>query len=814
MAVEIEDQTDVISVHTKKITGTTFTGQHKASSVVDFYDNYEASSIAGRVEPLPNGGKPVPDSLKKAQEYLIFGELKKGQQAGKSNLLANHALFFDIEPPNPKEGEAWEPLEYSDVNDVVSKELDGLQYVLHNTINSQEHYARFRLVIPTDQAMDEKEYHSAWDYVAEQLNALPLDSSSREWYRLQGAPIYNGLGTDVFEVNDVGELLSIEDINKHLEAMKADELSKNTTPQNVTTISADDFEQAMKLVVNYDKENLMKEEHYFKWFPILANGVKNGEIDENMAYLATSYISLGNADWERENRNRLRNELQKIGRGNLPPAEWTVRSKINAVPHMKKDPDNPVKSNKPVNKLGQLLDNKELKVFGYDDTGNAERLMLIHGDHIKYSYEARSWYFYNGKIWEQDRIGKIQQCAEDVPKYMRDFEPLLIPDGADKEVKEKIRKARQNFIKKTRDYRKKNDFIKESQHRVSVRLEQFDNVGNKINLQNGYYDLDKNKFYEHEKKKLFTLISEASYDPEAKCPKWIKFINETFCGDVELIDYVQRAVGYTLTNKTSERQMFFLWGSGSNGKSVFINVLEKLMGTYTENIDPKSLMVSESDGASASPAIAKLKGARFVSSSESKELGRLDESLVKRITGSDTVTARYLHQNEFSYVPQFKIWIATNHKPQVSGNDEAIWGRLVLIPFMNKVVGDRENKNLTNELLEEMTGIFNWVLEGYVKYMEQGLRNAEPDIIKEQRSSYKEEMDQVGAFISERCATGEEYEIKSSTLYEAYKQWCKELNIEPDSNQKFSPDVEAKGFEKKKKRDGLYFMGINISVQG
>lgn len=343
MAVEIEDQTDVISVHTKKITGNTFTGQHKASSVVDFYDNYEVSSIAGRVEPLPNGGKPVPDSLKKAQEYLIFGELKKGQQAGKSNLLANHALFFDIEPPNPKEGEAWEPLEYSDVNDVVSRELDGLQYVLHNTINSQERYARFRLVIPTDQAMDEKEYHSTWDYVAEQLNALPLDSSSREWYRLQGAPIYNGLGTDVFEVNDVGELLSIEDINKYLEAMKADELSKNTTPQNVTAISADDFEKAMELVVKHDEENLMKEEHYFKWFPILANGVKNGEIDENMAYLATSYISLGNADWERENRNRLRNELQKIGRGNLPPAEWTVRSKINAVPNMKKDPDNPVK---------------------------------------------------------------------------------------------------------------------------------------------------------------------------------------------------------------------------------------------------------------------------------------------------------------------------------------------------------------------------------------------------------------------------------------------------------------------------------------
>jgi len=458
--------------------------------------------------------------------------------------------------------------------------------------------------------------------------------------------------------------------------------------------------------------------------------------------------------------------------------------------------------------------NDERKWYPYDDTGNAEMFTDLYKDQIRYSYEAKSWYYYTGKIWEPDNLGKVQQLADKIPDKIAK-QPIRVTDTTDKKLVDQAQKDKTRHLKNSRNYKGKNDFIKESQHRVSIAQGDFDNAGNKLNLQNGYYDLDKDEFKEHDRSLYLTKITNIQYDSNAKAPKWEQFINETFLGDIELIDYVQRAVGYSLSNSTEERVMFFMYGKkGSNGKSVFTGMLSELLNDYHENVNSNALMNSkDSDSSDASPALAKLKGARLVTASETEKQKPLNVNLVKLITGNDIVTARYLHKNEISYTPEFKVWLATNHKPVIDG-DPAIWGRLVVIPFDNYVPDRKADKELSNKLKKEMSGILNWAIEGHRKYKEAGLRDSEPVAIKEQREEYKEDMDVIGTFINDWCIIDDEHKIKSSSLWRAFNNWA-ETNgedIAKETNKSFSSElINTYGLDKKRFSDGWYFLGVQLN---
>lgn len=468
---------------------------------------------------------------------------------------------------------------------------------------------------------------------------------------------------------------------------------------------------------------------------------------------------------------------------------------------------------KPMMKYEMNVPNNEKKplekFYSYDDTGNAEKFVDLFSKDIRYSYEAKSWFVYDGKVWVEDNRGKIQQMAAEIPEVLK-HQPIRVSDINDESLVNKAEKQKSDHLKYTRSYRGKDNFIKESQHRVSIANEDFDNAGNVLNLQNGYYDLDEETFKNHDRELYLTTIGNASYDREAKCPLWIQFINETFKGDKELIDYVQRAVGYSLSNMTVERQLFILYGEGNNGKSVFINVLEELLGTYAKNINPEALMASKNvDSDTPSPSLAKLQKARLVTSSESKAAMTLDEGLAKRLTGNDKITARFLNQNEITFTPEFKIWISTNHKPVIKSKDFAIWNRLVLIPFENKVTNNEVDEGLTNKLKEELSGILNWAIEGYYLYKIMGLRKSEPETIQAQRDNYQYEMDTLGQFIDERCVLDPEASVKSSDIWKSFKAWSEENNEYAGTNRKLSMELEKK-FDKEKRRDGNHFVGIRL----
>ncbi|WPG23491.1 phage/plasmid primase, P4 family [Enterococcus faecium] len=364
---------------------------------------------------------------------------------------------------------------------------------------------------------------------------------------------------------------------------------------------------------------------------------------------------------------------------------------------------------------------KEEKYYSYDDTGNADRFTDIYGTLVKYSYIDKSWYYYDGKVWLQDNTGEVRKMIDTTVDIMGK-EPLTIPEGADDETKEALMKAKEKHVKRSRSNAGKNAMMDELKHRLSVLPEEFDKDKMLFNTQSGYLSLHDGLLHEHEIDKMFTRVSNVEYTESVDCPMWEEFINQIFNNDQELIRYIQKCVGYSLTGSTREQCMFILYGHGSNGKSVFLEIISELMGNYAMTMQAQTIMVKQSQS-SANSDIARLKGARLVTSSEPNEGVRLDEGLVKQLTGGDKVTARHLYGKEFEFEPEFKLWLATNHKPIIRGTDDGIWRRLNLIPFTVQIPDHKKDKNLKFKLQTELQGILKWAIDGCLLWQRKGFKN-------------------------------------------------------------------------------------------
>ena len=444
---------------------------------------------------------------------------------------------------------------------------------------------------------------------------------------------------------------------------------------------------------------------------------------------------------------------------------------------------------------------KKDKRYSYDDTGNAERLKDLFGDNIRFNYTSKSWMYYDGKRWRHDDIGRMKILADKVVNNMKN-EKLFLADGVDQEDMEKYR---YRHWKDSRNHNKKVNMMKECEHLLPVTNETFDNDFDLFNVQNGFINLKAGQLMDHERSNFFTKISNVEYTDKADCPKWDEFLNDIFLGNQELVRFIQRAVGYSLSGHTSEQVLFVLYGNGRNGKSVFLDILNEVFGNYSTNIQPQAIMASKNQS-DASPEIAKLDGARLVTTTEPNEGERFDEGLLKQLTGGDRVSARKLYENEFEFTPQFKLWMATNHKPYVRGRDEGIWRRFIIIPFDKQIPIHEIDRDLTNKLKRELPAIMRWCVDGFLEWQRIGL--AEPAIIKEQREEYRVEMDSTEAFIEECCnVEGTKY-VKTSELFKAYDFWAKENHQYRMSNKKFRSEMEKKFTVKKSSYE--YYQGIEV----
>jgi len=274
---------------------------------------------------------------------------------------------------------------------------------------------------------------------------------------------------------------------------------------------------------------------------------------------------------------------------------------------------------------------------------------------------------------------------------------------------------------------------------------------------------------------------------------------------------LQRAMGYSLTGLTTEHALFLLHGIGRNGKTTFLEAMRYVMGTYATST-PFETFVVKPQGDGIPNDLAALHAARFVSAVESDEGKRLAEAKIKQITGGDTVSARFLHKEYFTFLPQFKIWLATNHRPTIHGADEGIWRRIKLVPFNVVIPDGRVDEKLPAKLISEASGILNWALEGLAEYRRSGLM--EPDAVLGATAEYRAAEDWLSKFIEDRCEVGA-YSVGSRRLYEVYQSWAESVGEHPIKEQKFAEAMKPKFGKSKRLRgdDGAQkrqYIGLRI----
>lgn len=303
----------------------------------------------------------------------------------------------------------------------------------------------------------------------------------------------------------------------------------------------------------------------------------------------------------------------------------------------------------------------------------------------------------------------------------------------------------------------------------------------------------------------------APFDVNATCPVWEKSVLEWCCGDKEQALFLQKLVGYSLSGLMTDQRLYFLYGNGKNGKSVFVNTLANLYGQNGLSIDPSSLMDLKRSSGQANGDIARLVGKRFISSNELPNNGMFNEELIKRITSGDTTVARKLYKSEFEFAPVGKLFISGNNQPIIRGRDEGIWRRITLIPFDANIPSP--NRFLDAMLKEELPGILNWAIEGWKIFRNNNMELTTPDIIKNATEQYRNEMDILARWKNDCLKPDANKKLSLTEIYTSYKEWCTHESISPMSSSSFNREIKNI-FEKKREKTGYVISGYCLDRGG
>lgn len=455
--------------------------------------------------------------------------------------------------------------------------------------------------------------------------------------------------------------------------------------------------------------------------------------------------------------------------------------------------------------IGRKPKPEKTKLYTYDDMGNAERLKDAFAERIRYSYVDKCWYYYDERVWRRDRTGVIERLADEIVTEMQqDKDNYLRQPVKDQDDEEK---AFMKHLKYSRSNKGKKAMLAETMHHVPIEPHQMDAHNHMLNTPNGVLHLRTGVLEVHNPDLYLSKMTLCEYTDHADCPRWESFLEDIFGGDQKLIHYIQKAIGYSLTGSTAEQCAFFCYGTGRNGKSTFLDTISGLLGDYAINIQPETIMIRHQAGNGANSDIARLKGARFVTSVEPSEGMKLNEGLIKQLTGGDKVTARYQYGSEFEFTPEFKLWLGTNHKPIIRGTDTGIWRRVHLIPFTVTIPEDKVDKHLLHHLRAELPGILRWAVDGCLMWQREGLKK--PVAVEEAGKEYRAEMDVVAAFLDACCILGDGRE-KTTDLYQSYTKWADENNEYKMSSRKFAQEL-LKKFERVKSNSVYYYKGVILA---
>ncbi len=464
---------------------------------------------------------------------------------------------------------------------------------------------------------------------------------------------------------------------------------------------------------------------------------------------------------------------------------------------------NPPKTNEEVDKLIEgifnLSDKNPLLTSPHTDLGNAERIVYFTDGKLKFASKIGKWFWYDGKRFSEDDGTLTIQSAKAMVRHSQE----LAADIPDNSIKTKL----MEHLKKSESRAKIQSFIALAQSESSVSLEMFDSNPILFNVMNGTIDLRDGTLKPHSKENLISKISNIRFEPSATCPRFSKFLEEVFNKDIELIRYFQRVVGYSMTGLTSEQCLFIFSGSGSNGKSTLITILKLLFGEYCRASDISTFTFRKSE--QIRNDLARLYDARCVTSVEVQEGKYLDESIIKQVTGGDVVASRFLFKEYFEYVPKWKLFLAVNHLPHITGTDKGIWRRLKVIPFDVSFENQNKDVGLLKKLEMEISGILNWAIEGCIMWQREGLQ--EPQKITDALESYRSEEDTIGTYIEENLEIRADFVELASDLYAAYAEKQKSCGQRPISSKQFGHKLKIKGFKKTRNGKGrVQYLGLRL----
>jgi putative DNA primase/helicase len=467
------------------------------------------------------------------------------------------------------------------------------------------------------------------------------------------------------------------------------------------------------------------------------------------------------------------------------------------------------------------------------DVGNCLRFVQDHGADAHYVHDWKKWLFWDGKRWAIDHTGEAELRAKETVKKLFDearkefAEAAKALKGADPDDEETIArlKARQLAAQKLVDFALRSEHVQRidgmlklarSEPGIPVLPAQLDTDLYSLNLENGTVDLRSGSIRPHDPRDLITKLAPHEFDPEATCPLWEKTLRGIFAGDQEMIAFFQRFSGYCSTGCVHEDITAIAHGDGSNGKTIVTEVELAVLGKdYADAAGPDLLVKKK--GERHPTELADLHGKRLVICHETE--GDLNEALLKRLSGKDTVKGRRMREDLWSFDTTHKFVMCTNHKPTVKGQDHGIWRRLILIPFEVKFWREDLGETGPEELraildlkerlkAEECGGILSWMVAGAMEWFAHGLRPPQKVLIATQH--YRQDQDRIGAFIEERCVTGNDYRVKASDIYSTYVAWVKTSNEgEPLPQRKFGTHLTQKRFERLT-NNGIWYRGIAV----
>lgn len=437
------------------------------------------------------------------------------------------------------------------------------------------------------------------------------------------------------------------------------------------------------------------------------------------------------------------------------------------------------------------------------DTGNMARLNKAYGEIVRYNYATESFYVFDGTRWVKDTSGRVEGFAQEVV--------LKIADEAARVESPDVRDAIEKHGKASQSAGRIAAAVTLIHPHVAIELDEFDTHHEFINCRTCTVNLRTSEPHSHRADEFHTQICRGTFDRAAKAPVFLKFLNQTFRSQPELIPFIQTFIGYSLTGLTNEQKFPFCYGDGENGKSTLFDAISYAMGDYAGLAAPDVLLANDY---SKHPAgVAEFKGLRLAIASESRENVELASEVIKNLTGQATLKARKMGKDFFTFPVTHKVVLFSNNKPIVNDSSHGFWRRILVIPFVDQVEASERDGDLPNKLKLEADGILTWAIAGAKRWFEEGLQP--PEAVISATQEYRAESDSIGTFLTEGCNMSPNAAVEAATLFNNYTLWCDETGSIPQSQTAVGRRMRKAGFDRDRdSRTGrIIWRGVALKPQ-